>query len=379
MANPSTAWHTPSDDSAARWLDDLLSRCLRDHASDLHFEPGGGKLRVRRRIDGLLQEIEVPQHLHPERMTSRLKILARLDIGERRKPQDGRWSMDWQGERVHLRVSTMPTVRGEKLVLRILRLHAQLGRLEDLGYSRVDLARLRQALKQPDGLILFTGPTGAGKTLSLYHCLQELNRPEINIATVEDPVEIVLPGIHQVTVQEAIGLDFYHSLRALLRQDPDVLMVGEIRDLATAKVAVQAAQTGHLVLSTLHCNDACHALIRLQDLGLPLYHIATCLRLITAQRLVRRLCPQCETPQQPGLWHAEGCDQCQHGYRGRIALFEILPISEAMQTMVLSGADIKALQRQARAEGIATLRQDGMNKIHRGITTWQEVEAVTHA
>jgi type IV pilus assembly protein PilB len=379
MANPSSAWNTPSDDSAARWLDDLLSRSLRDHASDLHFEPGGGKLRVRRRVDGLLQDIEVPPHLHPERMTSRLKILARLDIGERRKPQDGRWSMDWQGERVHFRVSTMPTVRGEKLVLRILRLHAQLGRLEDLGYSESDLSRLRRALKQPDGLILFTGPTGAGKTMSLYHCLQELNRPEINIATVEDPVEIVLPGIQQVAVQEATGMDFANSLRALLRQDPDVLMVGEIRDLATAKVAVQAAQTGHLVLSTLHCNDACHALIRLQDLGLPLYHIATCLRLITAQRLVRRLCPQCQIPLEPGLWHADGCGQCQRGYRGRIALFEILPISEALQAMVLSGADIKALQRQARAEGIGTLRQDGLSKMHRGITSWEEVEAVTHA
>jgi type IV pilus assembly protein PilB len=213
----------------------------------------------------------------------------------------------------------------------------------------------------------------------MYHCLQELNRPEIHIATVEDPVEIVLPGIHQIAVQEPIGLDFANSLRALLRQDPDVLMVGEIRDLATAKVAVQAAQTGHLVLSTLHCNDACHALTRLHDLGLPGYHIATCLRLITAQRLVRRLCARCRFPLQPGLWHAEGCEHCQRGYRGRVALFEILPITDALQSLVLAGADIRSLQIHARSEGVCSLRQDGLKKIHQGITTWHEVESATHA
>jgi type IV pilus assembly protein PilB len=367
------------NDSITRWLNNLLSQCLQDQASDLHFEPGGSSLRVRRRIDGQLEDIEVPAHVHPERMTSRLKILAKLDIGEKRRPQDGRWSIDWQGERIHFRVSTLPTVRGEKMVLRIMRLHAQLGPLDDLGYAPDDLVKLRQALRQPDGLILFTGPTGAGKTLSLYHCLNEINAPHINIATVEDPVEIILPGVHQVSVHEAIGLDFATCLRALLRQDPDVLMVGEIRDLATARVAVQAAQTGHLVLSTLHCNDAVHALVRLQDLGLPGYHVATCLRLITAQRLVRRLCLNCRLQNEPGQWTAPGCPACNSGYRGRVGLFEVLPVSPAMQSQVIAGANAMALHQQARAEGVPTMRQDGMVRVQLGQTSWSEVESATHA
>jgi type IV pilus assembly protein PilB len=368
-----------ADDTASRWLDALLRACLQERASDLHFESGGGRLRVRRRIDGRLQEVTVPSHIHPERMVSRLKILARMDIGERRRPQDGRWAMDHAGERVHFRVSAMPAIRGEKLVLRIMRLHAQLGRLDELGYAPRALTALREALRCPDGLILFTGPTGAGKTLSMYHCLQEVNRPELNITTVEDPVEIVLPGIHQVTVHEAIGLDFASCLRALLRQDPDIMMVGEIRDLATARVAVQAAQTGHLVLSTLHCNDAAHALVRLQDLGLAAYHVATCLRLITAQRLVRRLCEQCREPVGPGLWRAVGCVACHQGYRGRIGLFEVMPVSTELQSLVLSGADSLTLTQQARQQGVASLREDGLNKARRGLTTTLEVEAATHA
>ena len=372
-------WNPQPDDSISRWLNNLLSQCLKEQASDLHFEPGGIRLRVRRRIDGHLEDVEVPAHVHPERMTSRLKILAKLDIGERRRPQDGRWSIDWQGERIHFRVSTLPTVRGEKLVLRIMRLHAQLGPLDDLGYAPEDLVKLRQALRQPDGLILFTGPTGAGKTLSLYHCLNEINAPHINIATVEDPVEIILPGVHQVAVHEAIGLDFATSLRALLRQDPDVLMVGEIRDLPTARVAMQAAQTGHLVLSTLHCNDAVHALARLQDLGLPTYHVATCLRLITAQRLVRRLCLHCRQQNDQGQWIALGCPACKAGYRGRVGLFEVLPISPEMQAQVLAGVDAMALQQQARIEGVATMRQDGLARVQLGETSWSEVESATHA
>jgi type IV pilus assembly protein PilB len=372
-------WTSQPNDSINRWLNNLLSQCLQEQASDLHFEPGGSRLRVRRRIDGQLEDIEVPAHVHPERMTSRLKILAKLDIGEKRRPQDGRWSIDWQGERIHFRVSTLPTVRGEKLVLRIMRLHAQLGMLDDLGYAPDDLVKLRQALRQPDGLILFTGPTGAGKTLSMYHCLNEINAPHINISTVEDPVEIVLPGVHQVSVHETIGLDFATSLRALLRQDPDVLMVGEIRDLATARVAVQAAQTGHLVLSTLHCNDAVHALVRLQDLGLPSYHVATCLRMITAQRLVRRLCLHCRQQNEPGQWTALGCPLCKSGYRGRVGLFEVLPVSPAMQARVMAGADAMALHQQARVEGVPTMRQDGMVRVQLGQTSFSEVESATHA
>jgi type IV pilus assembly protein PilB len=366
------------DDLASRWLEDLLHSSLQERASDLHFEPGTGRLRVRRRIDGRLQEVLVPGHIHPERMLSRLKILARMDIGERRRPQDGRWAMDHAGERVHFRVSAMPTVRGEKLVLRIMRWHARLGSLDDLGYTTQALCALRQALRQPDGLILFTGPTGAGKTLSLYHCLQEIQTPELNIITVEDPVEIVLPGVHQVAVHEAIGLDFATCLRALLRQDPDIMMVGEIRDLATARVAVQAAQTGHLVLSTLHCNDAAHALVRLQDLGLAAYHVATCLRLITAQRLVRRLCLHCRVPSAPGQWLAVGCRLCRQGYRGRIGLFEVMPVSDRLQSLVLSGADALAMREQARLEGVLSLRADGRIKARHGLTTVAEVETSTH-
>jgi type IV pilus assembly protein PilB len=212
----------------------------------------------------------------------------------------------------------------------------------------------------------------------MYHCLNEINAPHLNIATVEDPVEIVLPGVHQVSVHEAIGLDFATTLRALLRQDPDVLMVGEIRDLATARVAVQAAQTGHLVLSTLHCNDAVHALVRLQDLGLPGYHVATCLRLITAQRLVRRLCLNCRQPHDTGQWTALGCPQCKSGYRGRVGLFEVLPISPAMQAQVISGANALALSHHARSEGIATMREDGIERVQLGQTSLSEVEGATH-
>jgi type IV pilus assembly protein PilB len=378
MAPPPQVPNEPHD-AARPWLDRLLADGLQARASDLHFEPWGGRLRVRQRIDGLLQDIEVPAHIHPERMVSRLKIMARMDIGERRRPQDGRWAMDHAGERIHFRVSAMPTIRGEKLVLRIMRLHAQLGRLEDLGYAPQDLGHLRQALRRPDGLVLFTGPTGAGKTLSLYHCLQEINAPELNLATVEDPVEIVLPGVHQVSVHDTIGLDFATCLRALLRQDPDIMMVGEIRDLATARVAVQAAQTGHLVLSTLHCNDAAHALVRLQDLGLAAYHVATCLRLITAQRLVRRLCEHCREPMGTGQWRAVGCPACHLGYRGRIGLFEVMPVSEALQSLVLGGADSLALTRQARSEGVTSLRDDGLFKAQQGLTTLSEVDAATHA
>ncbi len=378
MVNLSTSGDAEPDDATRRWLDELLSHALQDQASDLHFEPWGSRLRVRRRIDGLLQEVEVPGRLHPERMVARLKVLARMDIGERRRPQDGRWAIDWQGERVHLRVSAVPTVRGEKLVLRVMRLNAQLGSLDDLGYAPAQLQALRLAVRRPDGLILFTGPTGAGKTMSLYHCLSEINTPDLNISTVEDPVEMVMTGIHQISVHEAIGLDFATCLRALLRQDPDVLMVGEIRDLATAKVAVQAAQTGHLVLSTLHCNDAAHALVRLQDLGLPPFHVATCLRLITAQRLVRRLCPVCRVQEAPGLWQATGCPQCHRGYKGRLGVFEVLPVSRALQALVLAQSDALTLTRQARLEGVGSLRDDGVVKARAGHTTLAEVEAATH-
>ena len=366
------------DDATRLWLDQLLSQALLDQASDLHFEPWGARLRVRRRVDGLLQEVEVPRRLHPERMVARLKVLARMDIGERRRPQDGRWAIDWQGERVHLRVSAVPTVRGEKLVLRVMRLNARLGTLDDLGYGPHHVQSLRHALRSPDGLILFTGPTGAGKTMSLYHCLNDINTPELNISTVEDPVEMLMPGVHQISVHDTIGLDFATCLRALLRQDPDVLMVGEIRDLATAKVAVQAAQTGHLVLSTLHCNDATHALVRLQDLGLPSFHVATCLRLITAQRLVRKLCLACRKQVEPGLWQAMGCAQCHRGYQGRIGVFEVLPVSRALQALVLAQADALTLSRQARLEGVGSLRDDGLIKARAGHTTLAEVEAATH-
>jgi type IV pilus assembly protein PilB len=368
-----------SDSPIAELLQRLLEEALAQGASDIHFEPQEKGLRVRYRIDGHLYVAATPALALRDRLLSRLKVLARLDIAEKRTPQDGRMGLSWQGRWVNLRVSSLPTLHGEKLVVRVLESHPGRLDLQALGYSPNALAHLQQALRRPDGLILITGPTGSGKTRSLYSCLDQLNSSRVNIATVEDPAEIQLAGANQVSVNERAGLTFAATLRALLRQDPDILMVGEIRDLETARIALQAAQTGHLVLSTLHTQNAPSTLMRLQDMGVEPFHLAASVLLITAQRLVRRLCPHCKT-QQPAktTWHAVGCAQCREGYAGRVGLFQVMPISDTMKAMMLQRTDATALAAQAHREGIQTLREDGLQKVQQGLTTLAEVEQATH-
>ena len=370
---------TATDSPIAELLKHLLEQALAQGASDIHFEPQEKGLRVRYRIDGHLYVAATPALAVRDRLVSRLKVLARLDIAEKRTPQDGRMALSWQGRWVNLRVSSLPTLHGEKLVVRVLESHASSLDLQALGYSPVALAHLQQALRRPDGLILITGPTGSGKTRSLYSCLGQLNSSRVNIATVEDPAEIQLTGANQVSVNERAGLTFASTLRALLRQDPDILMVGEIRDLETARIALQAAQTGHLVLSTLHTQDAPGTLMRLHDMGVEPFHLAASVLLITAQRLVRRLCPHCKTrPTQAPIWEAVGCSLCREGFAGRIGLFQVMPLSPTLKAMLLQQADAPSLAAQAHREGIQTMREDGLEKVRQGLTTLAEVEQATH-
>lgn len=382
-----------------RTLETLLTTALAEEASDIHIEPGENEARIRYRLDGILHEaqrLSLDLHL---RMVSRLKILARLDIAEKRVPQDGHFKHGRPGgQHVDLRLSTLPTLHGEKVVLRILDSAAALRRdLEDLGYEPGQMTALLAAIERPYGMILMTGPTGSGKTLSLYACLRRLNRQGINICTVEDPVEILLEGVNQVNVHERAGLDFATALRAFLRQDPDIMMVGEVRDAETADIAVKAAQTGHLVLSTLHTNDAPATLERLMRMGVAGYNLASSVLLITAQRLVRKLCLHCRQPVQletevlraAGLaedWDGEvmtyaatGCPHCRGtGYRGRTGIFQVMPISPPIRALILAGASTAEVGAQSLREGHLTLRQAGLLKVLRGITSLAEVLAVTN-
>lgn len=403
MPDPAQPRSTPAADDApvVHYLQQLLEQAVTLKASDIHFEPYEHHYRVRMRIDGLLREIASPPMALKDRLGSRIKVLSRLDIAEKRLPQDGRMKLTTQaGRLLDLRVSTLPTLFGEKLVLRILDGQHHHLDLETLGYEPEDLARLRQAITRPEGMLLVTGPTGSGKTQSLYACLHRLNQNEVNIATVEDPCEIALPGINQVNVQDKPGLSFAVALRAFLRQDPDILMVGEIRDLETAEIAIQAAQTGHMVLSTLHTSDAPGALTRLRNMGVAPYNIAASVSLVTAQRLVRRLCPYCRTAaritrqwlvdagwrgdwgqdEKPEIFQArpEGCPQCHKGYAGRTGIFQVMPVSASMQQMVLSHAGHQELAAQARKEGIRSLREAGLSKVLQGLTSAEEVLAATH-
>jgi len=335
---------------------------------------------------------------------SRIKVLARMDIAEKRLPQDGRIQYLHLERRIDLRVSSLPTLHGEKIVIRILNFSRERPGLAALGYEPDDRAKLVQALSQPHGLILMTGPTGSGKTLSLYSCLEVLNRTEVNISTIEDPSEIHLPGANQVNINDRADLTFATTLRALLRQDPDVIMVGEIRDLETAEIAIQAAQTGHLVLSTLHTNDAPGTLARLRHMGVAAFNVAASVSLITAQRLVRRLCEHCKRPldeaqvdfffkqlseqdsqaipprirAHPTLYKAVGCEACDKGYKGRTGLYQVMPISDAMQALIMRDSDAQVLAAQAALEGVRTLRQAGWLKALQGITSTEEVLALTH-
>ncbi|PVE43058.1 Type 4 pili biogenesis protein pilB (nuleotide-binding protein) [Limnohabitans planktonicus II-D5] len=386
------------DAPVVNYVQQLLEQAVAMKASDLHFEPYEHHYRVRMRIDGELREMATPHLVLKDRLSSRIKVLSRLDIAEKRLPQDGRMKLHMpDGRELDLRVSTLPTLFGEKLVIRVLdSAQAQLD-LNRLGYEPADLARLTQAIRHPHGMVLVTGPTGSGKTQSLYACLNLLNTAEVNIATVEDPCEIQLQGINQVNVQDKPGLSFAVALRAFLRQDPDILMVGEVRDLETANIAIQAAQTGHLVLSTLHTNDAPSTLVRLRNMGTASYNIAASVTLITAQRLVRCLCPHCkQSVQLPSsvllqaglpqdllssdsvtVYGPVGCDQCHKGFAGRTGIFQVMPVSAEMQNLVLRDAGSQELALQAQREGVSTLRQAGLRKVLQGVTSLEEVLAAT--
>ena len=370
-----------AETDAAACLDSLIAQALLWQASDIHFEPIEQGLRVRCRVDGRLKTLDSPPAALRERLISRLKVLARLDIADKRVAQDGQLNWSQPGQTVHLRVSSLPTLQGEKIVLRVLDTRQLPLSLPSLGYTAEDLQQLTQALQRPHGMVLLTGPTGSGKTASLYSCLAYLQHEAVNIATVEDPSEIPLEGINQVCVNERAGLGFAQALRALLRQDPDILMVGEMRDAETASIALQAAQTGHLVLSTLHSNDAPSALWRLVQLGLERTQVAHTVHLIVAQRLVRRLCPHCRIPPAVAgdTWAAAGCDHCHEGYRGRLGLFQVMPISATMQSLISAGADVQTLTRQARDEGVRSVFEDGCEKARQGLTTLAEVHGAAHA
>ena len=397
---------TPTSDiddaPAVKFLQRILMEAVSRDASDVHFEPYEASYRIRFRIDGLLQEADTPPADIRDMLASRLKVLSRLNIAEKRLPQDGQMRIDTdQGHPVDFRISTMPTLYGEKIVLRILdRQNARLT-IDQLGLNDQQLALLMQAIRQPSGMILVTGPTGSGKTVSLYACLNELNRPGVNIASAEDPVEIPVTGINQVNIDERTGLTFAVALRAFMRQDPDILMVGEIRDFETADIAVKAAQTGHLLLSTLHTRSAPASLERLRQLGLPAFNVAGSVLLIVAQRLVRRLC-SCKSvdtatadtalstagfssaelaQRQAGAWQLyrpSGCPKChQTGYKGRLGLFEVLPISPAMQQIILSNGSTRDMAEQARRENLTDLRRAGLDNVMTGNTSLDEVLAAT--
>ncbi|MDD2764643.1 MAG: GspE/PulE family protein [Opitutaceae bacterium] len=382
-----------ADDEAPviRLVQDILRRAVGRRASDIHFEPLGSRFRVRYRIDGVLQEAgDPPVHLHRS-VVSRLKIMANMNIAEKRLPQDGRARFTVEGRMLDLRVSSLPTVHGESVVLRMLEQGTVRLGLAELGLHRDDRQTIARLLALAHGMVLVTGPTGSGKTTTLYACLHHLNQPDRKIITVEDPVEYQLAGVNQVPVRAATGMSFAAALRAMLRQAPNIIMVGEIRDRETAEIAINAALTGHLVFSTLHTNDAAGAVTRLIDLGVPPFLVASALRGIVAQRLVRRICPRCiRTPSLPEtsglvsgracmpLHQGAGCPSCEGtGYRGRVGLFELLTVDEQMQRMIHEGAGVARLRGYARALGMHTLRQDGLRKAGEGLTTVEEVLAST--
>ena len=396
--NTGTAGESTGADETpiVRLVNRLLLDALQAGASDIHFEPFETSCRVRFRIDGILHEITHPPVNIARRIASRLKIMAQMDISERRLPQDGRIRLRLaDGGGVDFRVNTLPTLWGEKLVLRVLDGGGEQMDIDALGLTDFQREQYLYALQASQGLILVTGPTGSGKTVTLYAGLRLLNTAERNIATVEDPVEINLEGVNQVAVNNRIGLDFALALRAFLRQDPDVLMVGEIRDLETAEIAVKAAQTGHLVLSTLHTNSAGETLNRLKNMGVPAFNLATSVRLIVAQRLARKFCPHCRQPLQlpretlreagfetagiddPQLFSARGCEQCKSGYRGRVGIYEFLPISPAMAEIVMRDGNALQIAAQASEEGLGNLRQAALEKAAAGLTSLDEVNRVT--
>jgi type IV pilus assembly protein PilB len=372
----------------------LIYNAVREGASDVHIEPDEKKTRVRYRVDGRLYEkICPPHHMHPA-LVSRIKIMAGLDISERRLPQDGGIHVLLEGRPIDLRVSTMPEKWGEKAVVRIIDNRNIPVNLEKLGFAYEMLTTLKKAIEQPNGIILVTGPTGSGKSTTLYASLSEVHKPDINICTVEDPVEFNLSGVNQFQINEKIGFTFPTALRSLLRQDPDVIMVGEVRDAETARIAIQAALTGHLVLSTLHTNDAPSSIVRLVNMGIEPYLLAASLRAIVAQRLVRKLCPTCREQYEPPvnirhivekaagpidfLYRAKGCKKCRNtGYTGRIGIYELLVPDAEMLDAVVAGATMQRLREMCKERNIGTLRADGLVKVKAGVTTYEEILRAT--
>jgi type IV pilus assembly protein PilB len=386
------------DAPVVKFLHKMLLDAFNMRASDLHFEPYEHTYRVRFRIDGELREIASPPIAIKDKLASRIKVISRMDISEKRVPQDCRMKLKVGPDRViDFRVSSLPTLFGEKIVIRILDPSSARVGIDALGYEPEEKARLMEAIGRPYGMVLVTGPTGSGKTVSLYTCLNILNKPGINISTAEDPSEINLPGVNQVNVNEKAGLTFAAALKAFLRQDPDVIMVGEIRDLETADISIKAAQTGHMVLSTLHTNDAPTTLTRMMNMGIPTFNIASSVILITAQRLARRLCPTCKAPLDvprkalidagfkpedlDGSWtpyKPVGCSACNNGYKGRVGIYQVMPISEEIQRIILKGGSALDIAQQAGKEGVRTLRESGLLKVRQGMTSLEEVLSVTN-
>ena len=396
-----------SDDAAALEVDDapvvkfiqkMLLDAINESASDIHFEPYEKSYRIRFRTDGVLREVAAPPLVIKEKIASRIKVISRLNIAEKRVPQDGRMRLVLSKSRaIDFRVSTLPTMYGEKIVLRILDPSSATLGIDALGYDPDQKALLLDAIERPYGMVLVTGPTGSGKTVSLYTCINILNKPGINISTAEDPAEIPLPGINQVNIDDRQGLTFPVALKAFLRQDPDIIMVGEIRDLETAEIAIKAAQTGHMVLSTLHTNDAPSTLTRLMNMGIPTFNIASSILLITAQRLVRRLCSckkPLDTPTEAllnagftesdidGTWTLYGPGECARckgsGYKGRVGIYQVMPVTEEIQRMIMANATSLDIANQAKREGVNDLRRSGLLKVKQGLTSLEEVFGSTN-
>jgi len=385
------------DAPVVRFLQKMLIDAINLRASDLHFEPYEYHYRVRFRVDGDLREITQPPLAIKDKLSARIKVISRLDIAERRVPQDGRMKLKFGSKAIDFRVSTLPTLFGEKIVIRILDPSSAKVGIEALGYEKIEKERLLKAIARPYGMVLVTGPTGSGKTVSLYTCLNILNQPGVNISTVEDPAEINLPGVNQVNVNDKAGLNFAVALKSFLRQDPDIIMVGEIRDLETADIAMKAAQTGHMVMSTLHTNDAPTTLTRLANMGVAAFNIAASVLLITAQRLAKKLCENCKVPADypreamlkagfkpedlDGNWkpfRAVGCSMCNNGYKGRVGIYQVMPISEEIQRIILGSGMAQDIATQAQREGVRDLRQSGLLKVRAGMTTLEEVISVTN-
>ena len=385
------------DAPIVRFVNKVMIDAIKRGASDIHFEPYERSYRIRFRLDGVLKEVATPPVQLSVKLAARLKVMSRLDIAERRVPQDGRIKMKISKNRaIDFRLSTCPTLFGEKIVMRILDPSSAMLGIDALGYEPFQKQLYMDTLARPHGMILVTGPTGSGKTVSLYTGLNILNTEDTNISTAEDPVEIMLPGINQVNINPKVGLTFAGALRAFLRQDPDVIMVGEIRDLETAEIAIKAAQTGHLVLSTLHTNDAPKTLTRLVDMGVKPYAIATSVSLIIAQRLARRLCKNCKAPAKVPpeallkegfteediangveIFTPVGCPQCTDGYKGRTGIYEVMPVSEEIGRIIMTGGDVLDIKARAVKEGVWGLRQSGLNKVRMGITSLDELNSVT--